>query len=59
MKGNNEGRKDLCEEILCRDRKSPKTSNFMPMEGTTCSNRAWCRGGKCVPDGRAPKAPGK
>lgn len=28
-------------------------------DGTTCGKKKWCMNGKCVPDSRAPDAPGK
>lgn len=58
MKGDYEGH-ELCKTTMCRHGDGFESGNFMPMDGTTCSNGAWCRVGKCVPDSRAPRAPGK
>lgn len=49
--GGREGN-NLCQAIRCTSHKS-----FKALDGTTCSNGAWCQKGKCVPDKRAPRAP--
>ena len=49
MKGGH----NICQKMWCKE------GHFEAMDGTTCSNGAWCISGKCTPDRRAPKAPGK
>lgn len=42
------------------DKKQCQTSaEQRAFDGTTCGKKKWCMNGKCVPDSRAPDAPGK
>ena len=53
MKAGKEGN-EFCNELECKHGES-----FRAMDGTTCSDGAWCQTGECVADSRAARAPGK
>ena len=59
MKGYENDQK-ICKVIRCYYEGNCNIDYLLnAMDGTTCSNGAWCRKGNCVLDSRAPKAPSK
>ncbi|ESO83171.1 hypothetical protein LOTGIDRAFT_236770 [Lottia gigantea] len=49
-----EGYDNMCRGMYCEVVNSTTVSVRLPIDGTSCGHKKWCKQGRCVPDQKAP-----